>query len=336
MYPSWTIVGQQIADFRVAWASGAFGRASRRGRDSRRSESQARRVRGAARSPGRMAIEARRATRPPCMLRCWRGDGQLGGRRRQPSPPRRGDWPSDFGARHRDRGRSRLRGDPRWRHGRAALQPISPVRQPAKYQELPSLYRPGHMRRRLDQLIEDQPAATGAPLRPRRLRPPPAPSTQRGAAGARGDSTLAVVSAALRDSIRIVDEAFRLEEEAICDPRPRTCRTVEGMQMAERLLDAARRVGAGGGPADRGDGRSRRLPMASGADADPAAALLRMKPTRRCGGRARWASRSASAASLRATERPRFPARGASRAANRSARLLTIPANLSDNWCKPT
>ncbi len=46
---------------------------------------------------------------------------------------------------------------------------------------------------------------------------------------------LAVVGAALRDSIRIVDEAFRLEEEAICVLAP-NLGTVEGVQMAERLL----------------------------------------------------------------------------------------------------
>ncbi len=46
---------------------------------------------------------------------------------------------------------------------------------------------------------------------------------------------LAIVGAALRDSIRIVDEAFRLEEDAICVLAP-NLRTVEAMQMAERLL----------------------------------------------------------------------------------------------------
>ena len=46
---------------------------------------------------------------------------------------------------------------------------------------------------------------------------------------------LAIVGAALRDSIRIVDEAFRLEEDAICVLAP-NLRTVEAVQMAERLL----------------------------------------------------------------------------------------------------
>ena len=54
---------------------------------------------------------------------------------------------------------------------------------------------------------------------------------------------LAVVGAALRDSIRLVDEAFRLEEDALCVLAPNQD-TVEGVQMAERLL-AARRARGG-------------------------------------------------------------------------------------------
>ena len=42
---------------------------------------------------------------------------------------------------------------------------------------------------------------------------------------------LAVLGAALRESIRIVDEVFRLEEDAICVLAPEPA-TVEGMQMA--------------------------------------------------------------------------------------------------------
>ena len=61
---------------------------------------------------------------------------------------------------------------------------------------------------------------------------------------------LAVVGAALRDSVRIVDETFRLEEDALCVLAPNLT-TVEGVQMAERLLRHARRAGGGRGPADR-------------------------------------------------------------------------------------
>ena len=49
------------------------------------------------------------------------------------------------------------------------------------------------------------------------------------------DTVLSIVGAALRDSIRIVDEAFRLEEDAICVLAP-NIGTVEGVQMCERLL----------------------------------------------------------------------------------------------------
>jgi diguanylate cyclase (GGDEF)-like protein len=100
-------------------------------------------------------------------------------------------------------------------------------------QELASLYRPGHMRRRLDQLVETN----------RRYGHPfgiavfdaSGPGARNGGSGPGQETILAIVGAALRDSIRIVDEAFRLEEDAICILAPNQ-RTVEGMQMAERLL----------------------------------------------------------------------------------------------------
>ncbi len=97
-------------------------------------------------------------------------------------------------------------------------------------EELPSLYRPGHMRRRLDQLIETN-RRYGHPfgLAVFDTSGPDAKDA------VDGEMALAVVSAALRDSIRIVDEAFRLEEEAVCVLAP-NLRTVEGMQMCERLL----------------------------------------------------------------------------------------------------
>jgi diguanylate cyclase (GGDEF)-like protein len=97
-------------------------------------------------------------------------------------------------------------------------------------EELPSLYRPGHMRRRLDQLIETN-RRYGHPFG-LAVFDTAGPDTKD---GVDGEMALAVVSAALRDSIRIVDETFRLEEEAICVLAP-NLRTVEGMQMAERLL----------------------------------------------------------------------------------------------------
>jgi diguanylate cyclase (GGDEF)-like protein len=100
-------------------------------------------------------------------------------------------------------------------------------------EELPSLYQPGHMRRRLDQLIETN----------RRYGHPfgiavfdaSGPGTRNGDPGGGRETVLAIVGAALRDSIRIVDEAFRLEEDAICVLAP-NLDTVEGVKMAERLL----------------------------------------------------------------------------------------------------
>jgi diguanylate cyclase (GGDEF)-like protein len=98
-------------------------------------------------------------------------------------------------------------------------------------EELPSLYQPGHMRRRLEQLIESN----------RRydhsfgiaIFDASGPGTREGDEGR--ETVLAILGAALRDSIRIVDEAFRLEEDAICVLAP-NAGTVEGVQMAERLL----------------------------------------------------------------------------------------------------
>jgi diguanylate cyclase (GGDEF)-like protein len=57
---------------------------------------------------------------------------------------------------------------------------------------------------------------------------------------------LSVVGAALRDSIRLVDEVYRLEEDALCVLAP-NLRTVEGVQMAERLLDLLEELERAGG-----------------------------------------------------------------------------------------
>lgn len=114
------------------------------------------------------------------------------------------------------------------RDGHRAGGTVEFIRSPRE--ELPSLYRPGHMRRRLDQLIETN-RRYGHPFG-LAVFDTSGPDTKD---GVDGEMALAVVSAALRDSIRIVDEAFRLEEEAICVLAP-NLRTVEGMQMAERLL----------------------------------------------------------------------------------------------------
>lgn len=108
-------------------------------------------------------------------------------------------------------------------------------------EELPSLYRPGHMRRRLDQLIETN-RRYGHPFG-LAVFDTSGPDTKD---GVDAEMALAIVSAALRDSIRIVDEAFRLEEQAICVLAP-NLHTVEGMQMCERLLGLLEELEQAGG-----------------------------------------------------------------------------------------
>lgn len=126
--------------------------------------------------------------------------------------------------------------------------PVSAAEEPgpaaAETRELASLYRPGHMRRRLEQLVEAN----------RRYGHPfgiavfdaSGPGTRDGDAGGGRETVLAVLGAALRDSIRLVDEAFRLEEDAICVLAPNQ-HTVEGVQMAERLLGRLEDLEAAGG-----------------------------------------------------------------------------------------
>jgi diguanylate cyclase (GGDEF)-like protein len=99
--------------------------------------------------------------------------------------------------------------------------------------ELASLYQPGHMRRRLEQLSETH-RRYGHPFGVA-VFDASGPDTRNGDGGAGTETVLAIVGAALRDSIRIVDEVFRLEEDAICVLAP-NLRTVEAVQMAERLL----------------------------------------------------------------------------------------------------
>jgi diguanylate cyclase (GGDEF)-like protein len=113
-------------------------------------------------------------------------------------------------------------------------------------QELASLFQPGHMRRRLDQMAETN-RRYGHPFA-LAVFDASGPGTRNGDAGD-GDgaeTVLAILGAALRDSIRIVDEAFRLEEDAICVLAP-NLRTVEAVQMAERLLGKLEELERAGG-----------------------------------------------------------------------------------------
>lgn len=115
----------------------------------------------------------------------------------------------------------------------APLEPVGDEPEPVdEQQELASLYRPGHMRRRLDQLVETN-RRYGHPFG-LAVFDASGPDTRNGDVDG-PETVLAILGAALRDSIRIVDEAFRLEEDAICVLAP-NLGTVEGVQMAERLL----------------------------------------------------------------------------------------------------
>jgi diguanylate cyclase (GGDEF)-like protein len=123
--------------------------------------------------------------------------------------------------------------------------PAEPGGEAAERRELASLYRPGHMRRRLEQLAETN-RRYGHPFA-LAVFDASGPDARNGDRDGDGQETvLAIVGAALRDSIRIVDEAFRLEEDAICVLAP-NLRTVEAVQMAERLLGQLEALERAGG-----------------------------------------------------------------------------------------
>ena len=123
----------------------------------------------------------------------------------------------------------------------AAPEPPLPA---AEHRELTSLFQPGHMRRRLDQMAETN-RRYGHPFA-LAVFDASGPGTRNGDAGGGQETVLAIVGAALRDSIRIVDEAFRLEEDAICVLAP-NLQTVEAVQMAERLLGKLEELERAGG-----------------------------------------------------------------------------------------
>jgi diguanylate cyclase (GGDEF)-like protein len=107
----------------------------------------------------------------------------------------------------------------------------------------PSLFHPGQMRRRLDQLIETN-KRYGHPFA-LVVFDVEGPGTREGVGGSK-ETMLAVVGAALRESVRLVDEAFPLEEDALCVLAPNQT-TIEGVQMAERLLRLLDELEAAGG-----------------------------------------------------------------------------------------
>lgn len=108
----------------------------------------------------------------------------------------------------------------------------------------PSLYRPGQMRRRLEQLIEAH----------RRYEHPfglvvfdvEGPGARNGDEAGGRETALTIGGAALRESVRLLDETFRLEEDALCVLAPNQT-TVGGVQMAERLLRLLDELEAAGG-----------------------------------------------------------------------------------------
>lgn len=128
--------------------------------------------------------------------------------------------------------------------GPLAAETLSMAATEEEQTELTSLFRPGQMRRRLEQLIEshhryEHPFALA-------VFDASGPGTRSGDSGGGRETVMAIVGVALRESIRVVDEAFRLEEDAICVLAP-NLRTVEGVQMAERLLDKLEELERAGG-----------------------------------------------------------------------------------------
>ncbi len=109
-----------------------------------------------------------------------------------------------------------------------------------------SLYGEAQMRHRLDQLLA---------LHDRYGHPfslvvldAEGPGARDGIEGAGPEAVVTEVGAALRESIRLADEAFRLEGSALCVLAPNQ-RTVDGVQMAQRLARVlVKREAAGGLP----------------------------------------------------------------------------------------
>jgi diguanylate cyclase (GGDEF)-like protein len=127
----------------------------------------------------------------------------------------------------------------------AAPAPVPAAPQPPGFpvpETHPSLYRHGHMRRRLAQLLETH-RRYGHPFC-LALFDVAGPATRNGHGGP--EAALTVVGAALRDSVRLVDEPFRLEEDALCVLAPNQD-TVGGVQMSERLLSLLAQLKAAGG-----------------------------------------------------------------------------------------
>ncbi len=116
--------------------------------------------------------------------------------------------------------------------GSVSASAVGAVVDVAAEQE-PAAEPPPQMRRRLDQLLEMH-RRYGHPFGMLVIDVEGPGARNEGPGGGR-ETVLAVVAAALRDSIRLVDEAFRIEDDGICVLAPNQ-ETIGGVQMAERLL----------------------------------------------------------------------------------------------------
>lgn len=103
---------------------------------------------------------------------------------------------------------------------------------------------PDAVRRRLDQLVETH-KRYGHPFG-LAVFDAEGPGTRGDGSNGGRETVQAVVGAALRDSVRLVDETFRLGEGALCVLAPNQD-TVGGVRMAERLLQALDELEAAGG-----------------------------------------------------------------------------------------
>ena len=108
----------------------------------------------------------------------------------------------------------------------------------------PNLRGNGEVRRRLDQLVEAH----------RRYEHPfslvvfdvEGPDARNGAGNGSRETALSVTGAALHESVRILDDTYRLEGSGLCVLAPNQS-TVGGVQMAERLLRLLDELEAAGG-----------------------------------------------------------------------------------------
>lgn len=128
-----------------------------------------------------------------------------------------------------------------------ALVATAEVGAEAVQEPVPGLHQAGQMRRRLDQLIEMH----GRYAHPFAMlvidvEGPGARNGNGHSEGGGRETVLAVVDAALRESVRIVDETFRLQEDGLCVLAPHQT-TVGGVQMAERVLGLLDDLEAAGG-----------------------------------------------------------------------------------------